>query len=651
MNLHLYSYGSNATNGIPGRADGDPHWLQREGGLSPAKNSHRNQRKDILSRADRDLNWRQRGNITDQSEQVALKILQDDLPQELPLPSLNGRGSKKQSSSSILFKAARRDPVRKKELRQESPHVRMESDHSTHREIMPKDLKSYDSELKAAVKVMDKEKVYQIFAEMEQKGVKPEISTFSLLLSLCAKLRKEDDIPAILTKMRSYGLKYDASIYTTLLNVCAETKNEERAYEILGRMENEKIRLNSISYHTLLKLHVSLGQKEKAFGVFAEMIKKKFHPTDATYRTLLKLYLKDEKKCHELLLEMKKCRVDGGGDIYAALSTYYHQLYLGKVDAKSKCYHGLLRWCMDLKNDKMFFKFYKEMEIQGIKPDLVGSQYFQKLLLKGGFEKSECGEQSDLSYYNQNISVYISRKDELGVYKVLMDMEINGIKPNERTITLLFNLYATMKNERGIDGVNAIMQKYQIEHNVYTYTSMLGVYVRNRNSEGIYKVIQEMQEKKIEPNEVTYRLLFRFCRNLGDLEGYRKNFEEMKNKGLNPDIDAYNGFLSLCVRNEDQEGFDKIFKEMMKKGLKPNESTYIQCIKHHFYKEDFKEAYNCIDEFKKAFNKPSFQLYKFLIRYYMKHKGDDWADYYYQEMLTQGFSQENIDTIFNPRIT
>jgi pentatricopeptide repeat protein len=574
------------------------------------------------------------------------------------------------------------------------------------------------------VEARDRVRVYQVFQDMLNSGVRPTSWTFSLLLTLCARMRDEKSVPRTLRFMTKHGIDYDPSIYRTLLNVYAETKNEKRVYELLAEMLQKGIKPCKIAYNTVIKLHTSLGEKEKAFKIFSKMVQEGIRPTDATYRTLLSLYIKDEKNSDELFLEMKKWGVYPDQDLYDSLVTYFHAVH---PNIKTEAYNGLLRWCVAFRDKEAFFRFYKEMLSSGITPNLTTykyhlmlsllcdleidellneikencgeveagrkalpleiyfiliefhrvnksddsliNRYLDELVVRGieqsqvdegfrsalqelpksGLKKSKDNFLSDPITYGKRISVLYRRRDEIGLLKVLAEMERNQVKPSHGIIVLLFKFYAAIKKqEEGIDKVNALMKKYDIKHNIYTYASLLNVHVKNKNSPDAYKVMQEMEENGVEPNAATYRILLVHHVKNKNLKRSLEIIKIMKEKGMDPAIWSYNGVLSLCMEKGDKATYNLIFQELTDMGLKPSKNIYFKYVKSCFYNEKFSEAYEWLNEFKSIFGKWSFEIYEFLIHYYMEHNGQDWVNYYHQEMLAVGFTEDKINLIFDP---
>ncbi|KAL3383110.1 hypothetical protein AABB24_002548 [Solanum stoloniferum] len=99
----------------------------------------------------------------------------------------------------------------------------------------------------------------------------PTLSTFNMLLSVCASSRDLERAFQVLQLVRETGLKPDCKLYTTLISTCAKAGKVDTMFEVFHEMVNAGVEPNANTYGALIDGCAKAGQVAKAFGAYGIM--------------------------------------------------------------------------------------------------------------------------------------------------------------------------------------------------------------------------------------------------------------------------------------------------------------------------------------------------------------------------------------------
>lgn len=99
----------------------------------------------------------------------------------------------------------------------------------------------------------------------------PSMSTFNMLLSVCASSQDFDGAFKVMLLIKEAGLKPDCKLYTTLISTCAKSGKVDAMFEVFHEMVNAGIEPNVNTYGALIDGCARAGQVAKAFGAYGIM--------------------------------------------------------------------------------------------------------------------------------------------------------------------------------------------------------------------------------------------------------------------------------------------------------------------------------------------------------------------------------------------
>jgi pentatricopeptide repeat protein len=185
----------------------------------------------------------------------------------------------------------------------------------------------------------------KIIVLIRERGLKPNSSSITPLITLYGKADDLGKADALLEMMKEEGIKRDANIYNSLMKCHANYKTRvdelhklmidegikpdiytycamvvafarsgavEKVEELFVSMKKDGIAPNIVIYNNIISAYARIGDLDKATGMFASMKKEEFRPDFITYTSMIDAYAKNGEadKAEEMLAEMK----EGGKD-------------------------------------------------------------------------------------------------------------------------------------------------------------------------------------------------------------------------------------------------------------------------------------------------------------------------------------------------
>merc|ERR1719502_1821210 len=208
--------------------------------------------------------------------------------------------------NEVLFSAAAESFIRIRRLDQLSELLRQVQESGA---ALALTAPCYGSMIKAFGNGGDVDRVWQLWREMGERGVRPtsitvgctvdalvkngrtedawalaqELSSddekrqyvntviFSTVLKGFAAARQPKRIFAVHAEMRKIGVPCNTITYNTMIDACARCGCMDRVSQLLEEMKRDHVELDVITYSTLVKGYCHAGDVDKAFKVLAEM--------------------------------------------------------------------------------------------------------------------------------------------------------------------------------------------------------------------------------------------------------------------------------------------------------------------------------------------------------------------------------------------
>ncbi|KAG9443087.1 hypothetical protein H6P81_018941 [Aristolochia fimbriata] len=354
----------------------------------------------------------------------------------------------------------------------------------------------------------------------------PTLSTFNMLLSVCANSQDFEGAFQVLILVKEAGLKPDCKLYTTLISTCGKSENVDAMFEVFHEMVNSGIEPNVHTYGALIDGCARAGQVAKAFGAYGILRSKNVKPDRVIFNALI-------TACGQ------SGAVDRAFDVLEEMRTEPTP-----IDPDHVTVGALMKTCMQadqIDRAREVYQMMKKYKIKGT-PDVYT------------IAVNSCSEKGDLQC-------------ALNVYN---DMKRNGVAPDEMFLSALIDVAGHAgKVETAFDIIKSA--KFQgVELGNISYSSLMGACSNSKNWQKALQLYQDMKDMKLLPTISTVNALITSLCDANQLLRSLEILDEVKQLGVRPNDITYSILSMASEKKNDLELSLKLYLEAKKDGIDPN---------------------------------------------------------------------------------
>jgi pentatricopeptide repeat protein len=488
---------------------------------------------------------------------------------------------------------------------------------------------------------------------LDQQGVHVGAHRYVNLLQKCTKSRNFVDGRQVHAHIIQHGLQQNVQVVNALLNMYVNTGTMAVARQIFDTLLSKDV----ICWTTMIMGYTKHGESEEAFRMFHQMQEEGVKPNTVTFISILKActspsYLERGKHLHSLIIE-------AGLGLDARMGTVLVTMYgkCGSINDARQLFDKLLvrdvfTWTSMIGGyvehglvEEAFHVFH-QMQQEGVLPDKVtfinilnacASPAALELGKQLHIHAMEAGFDSDVHVGTALVSMYArcrSIQDAIQVFdklrrrnvvswnamiaayaehhqggeafKVFLQMQQEGMKPNKITYMSLLNACTVSETiEQGkqvhaqitragfesdvcvgsalismyvrcgsINDARHVFDKLQIR-NVITWTAMIRGYAEHGTCEEAFQMYWQMQQEGVKPNEITLISILNACASPADLELGKQLHVHIRNAGYDSDVRLRNALITMYAKCEGHKEAIDVFLLMLSEGVNPDKITYI----------------------------------------------------------------------------
>ncbi|KAM4603539.1 pentatricopeptide repeat-containing protein 1, mitochondrial [Polymixia lowei] len=485
----------------------------------------------------------------------------------------------------------------------------------------------YFLQCKKLIKENKLQEALDLFSRDMLKGerLQPEEYNYTVLIGGCGRIGHLKKAFKLYNDMKKRGLVATDATYTALFNACAESPWKQGGLQQALHLEQELRRknypLNSITYHALLKTHAITNHLQACLHTLKEMLQNGHAVTQETFHYLLMGCIKDKETGFRLALQVWRQMLRSG--IRPDCKNYNLLLRTARdcgIGDPTLATHLLLSpdWACqngreDLKNvksksrhrdpididllEKQLFiqpghhsnspdshdgrhsvvvlaaeaESYSRkdsshavvvMERPNVSPPCQLEQNFEPPNLLDLFERKSGAEVS--------LATVNGASDRLaligGAKGFLEKMEINGLCPDLRTLTLLAD---TMEpGSQSLQMLLLVAKQYKVKLDVAFFNSVIRRSARAGDLDGAKDVLCVMRQRNVNVDVQTYGSLALGCDQQKDGLQLLKDMEEAR---LRPNVQVFSALIGRAARRLDYIYLTAILRNMTDMGVWPNE--------------------------------------------------------------------------------
>ncbi|CAM0957125.1 unnamed protein product [Alopecurus aequalis] len=363
----------------------------------------------------------------------------------------------------------------------------------------------------------------------------PKMSTFNMLLSVCANSQDFEGALQVMVLLKEAGLKPDCKLYTTLISTCAKCGKVDAMFEVFHEMVSAGIEPNVNTYGALIDGCAKAGQVAKAFGAYGIMSSKKVKPDRVVFNALISACgesgavarafdvlsemtaeASESKGCKPILPDhvtvgalMKTCiqagQADRAREVYKMLQEY-------SIKGTPEVYTIALRSC-SLTGDLGFaLKIYEDMNKIGVQPD----EMFLSALV--------------------DVAGHAKRAD--AAFEIIKDVRAKGFHVGIMTYSSCMGACCNAKDWKKALQLFEEIKAIKLIPTVPMMNALITSLCDGNQVIKSAEVLNEIKEFGVRPNEITYSVLCAACERNGEAQLGLDLFEQLKGDGigLNPTI-------------------------------------------------------------------------------------------------------------------
>eukprot|EP00906_Rhabdomonas_costata_P031790 RCo044860 len=477
-------------------------------------------------------------------------------------------------------------------------------------EIAP-DLATYTILLRACERSGAYDKAFQLFQEMKAEfALQPDVSFFNTLIGFCVSIPDEHTASELFAEMLERGVQPNVHTYNSMLNVFSSAPLAV-IEQMFNDMPNKGISPNLRTFNTVMKVCQRLSDYPRVFSYFDELKESGIPPNVVTFNILLDVCL---SRLEELstkppaaaprrvssptvspaappsTLSPEVLRPLAGSEedqdpiasavkqiAVTALALFQEMVQQRSLLPNTKSYNAVLA-VLAAAGDPKVFEVFEQMQQQQ-KAQQQGGGKGKKLSTAGaagaGVRFAMTGGSSDDSLLGLPAIPGASSRGGGG----------STSRRRQPSSTSPLGEEAASPEQRGAgprggrSSTSSIADELSsgddcvVEADLKTYTSLLLASEKLGMFEKALELFDEMLAVGIKPDKLAYTKMIDACALKADVARARALFAECRAKQIIIDVDLYNSLLRVLAEATDPS-VQELFEEMLAAGIRPNPHTY-----------------------------------------------------------------------------
>ncbi|KAF9623730.1 hypothetical protein IFM89_004811 [Coptis chinensis] len=401
--------------------------------------------------------------------------------------------------------------------------------------------------------LLDMDKIYHVkFFNIckSQKAVKeafcfaelignPTLSTFNMLLSVCASSQDSEGTFQVLHMVKEAGMKADCKLYTTLISSCAKSGKVDTMFKVFHEMVNAGVEPNLHTYGALIDGCARAGQVAKAFGAYGILRSKNVKPDRVVFNALITACGQSGAvdRAFDVLAEMKAEPTPVDPDhvtVGALIKTctqagqfdrvheVYKMIHQYNIKGTPEVYTIAIRSCSQLGDLEFALGVYRDMTRNGVVPD----EMFLSALV-------------DVAGHAGKVDV---------AFEVLQEARTRGIELGNITYSSLMGACSNAKNWQKALELYEDIKSFKLTPTVSTLNALVTALCDGDQLQKAVEVLDEMKKRSVSPNIITYSILIVASEKKDEVEVGLMLYSQAKNEGVIPNLIICKCLIGMCLR-------------------------------------------------------------------------------------------------------
>ncbi|KAJ7534043.1 hypothetical protein O6H91_13G076700 [Diphasiastrum complanatum] len=449
--------------------------------------------------------------------------------------------------------------------------------------LLRRDVVSWNALIAGYVQLGLGQKALQLFAKMQEDGLRPDKGTFISSLKACGSIGAVDQGELIHARVKEVGLEADTIVGTALVDMYAKCSNMNKARVVFDKIMQRDV----ISWNALIGGSIQNGLAEHGLQYFEEMRKEGIKPDRVTFMSVLKgcgsIAAKDEGKLvHSLIIKdgfhkdvhIVNCLID----MYAKLGNIGKALHVFDqlVGRDVVSWNVMISGFIQHGFDQQVLQLFRRMQQEGQTPD--GITFVSVLKACGSLRNLDIGKL---------------------IHAQIIDA---GLEPNVFVGNALIDMYSKC---RSLDEARQVFNALALK-DLVSWNSMIAGYAQHGFCKDALELFKLMQSSGVKADTATFVSILKACGNIAAIDQGRKIHAQICETGLDLDlvvgstlVDMYGKcgdlekahqvfdnlnrrdvvLFNALISGYSKHGFGQqavdVFKLMLQEGMKPTDVTFV----------------------------------------------------------------------------
>ncbi|KAI3866690.1 hypothetical protein MKW92_041852 [Papaver armeniacum] len=408
------------------------------------------------------------------------------------------------------------------------------------------------------------------FLLMLENGVRPNVATFGMLMSLYQKSANVADAEFAFEKMRGFKLQCQ-SAYSAMVTIYTRLGLYDKSEEVIGFMKEDRVVPNLENWLVQLNAY---SQQGKESGT---------SPNIVAYNTLITGYGKvSDMDAAQLLfhnLANVGLEADETTNNYKETKWYYEKL----IEAvRNKDDEGVMATLNDMRRmgcqyssiissvvqayEKRFF--YSHVLVDQTSCSILVMAYVKHQLVDDALQILKEKKWKDNIFEDNLYHLLICsckesdhREDAVRIFTQMPTFEGNPNLHIACTMIDIYDLYLKLKS-------------LGIALDMVTYSVVVRMYVKSGSLKEASLVLYDMEkQKEIVPDVFLFRDMLRIYQQCRMQQKLEEIYYQILKSGIAWDQEMYNCVINCCSRALPVDELSRVFDEMLQRGYAPNTIT------------------------------------------------------------------------------
>ncbi len=433
-----------------------------------------------------------------------------------------------------------------------------------------------------------------IHSHVKKSRFNSAVSVGNALISMYIKCGANEEAFEVFREMQQKGVEADKITYMSILNACCSPEDLDIGKQIHAHILRSQCDAHVCVGNALISMYAKCGGHAEAFDVFHQMEQQGLAPDKITYLRIL-------NACTSLEA------LEWGKEVHAHIrqSGFESDVRLG---------NALISMYVKCGGSKEAFDVYCQMAREGLEHDRI--TYLGILNAFGSPMALDWGRQvhahirksrfdCDVPLKNSLIGMYVKCGCEMEAFEVYHDMQVKGVQPDRITFMNILSACSSSTLENG-KKVHEHIVKSGLQDDVGVGNALISMYSKCGSNEKAFEVFHGMQREGVGLDRISYLCILKACASQTGLSEGKQIHHNITEAGLGTDTWIGNALVHMyakCGSLKDacqvfdampqrdivswnvmitalaQHGCGKdaleVFGEMRQEGVQPNEITFI----------------------------------------------------------------------------